>query len=388
MALSSRTLPFPALAATLLMLPLLIACGGKGTPTPAPAPTATATTAAAPIPATRQTAASAPASTATPTLAATAAATSQPPGTLGAATQAAAATQQTGSAAAGAGNPSQRNVLGKVDRDVTYCTVGGVDLKMDIYYPRGGTAGTPQRAAAAQTPTPVVMQVHGGGWTEGEKSDGQAALVVPPLVSHGYLVASVDYRLAPQYEFPAQIEDVKCAVRFLKANAAKYNIDPNRFGVIGDSAGGHLVSLLGLTDKSAGWDVGQYLDQSSSVRVVVDLFGPADLNAPEYRTATADFARVFGTAPDAFAKASPVTYVTPNAPPFLILQGDQDDLVPLSQSQELADQLTAAGASAQLVVVKNAGHGLAPTGKAKISPSLQELSSTVADFLDRTLGKS
>jgi acetyl esterase/lipase len=274
---------------------------------------------------------------------------------------------------------------------VTYCTVGGVDLKMDIYYPRGGAPGTPQRAGLApqSSPTPVVMQVHGGGWTEGEKSDMQAALVLPTLVSRGYLVASVDYRLAPQYQFPAQIEDVKCAVRFLKANAARYNIDPDRFGVIGDSAGGHLVSLLGTADQSAGWDVGQYTDQSSRVQAVVDLFGPADLTAPEYRTAAAQsqFARVFGTAPDALVKASPVTYITPDDAPFLIMQGDQDQLVPLSQSQELYDRLRAAGVSAQLVIVRNAGHGFVPAGSAKIDPPLTQLMRTAADFFDRTLAK-
>jgi acetyl esterase/lipase len=339
-----------------------------------------AATAAPTNPATVPPAAS-PTPLATATAAAPPAATSQPPGTAGAATQVVAATQE--ATAAGAG----RNVLSKVDKDVTYCAVGGVDLKMDIYYPRGGAPGTPQRAGVSTPPVPVVMHVHGGGWTGGKKSDGTAALEIAPLVSQGYLVASVDYRLAPQYQFPAQIEDVKCAVRFLKANAAKYNLDPNRFGVIGESAGGHLVSLLGTTDTSAGWDVGQYADQSSRVQAVVDLFGPADLTAPEYRIASGEFARIFGTAPDALAQASPVTYVTPDDSPFLILQGDQDRLVPLSQSQELAQRLTAAGVPAQLIVVKNAGHGFIPVGNAKIDPSRQEIMQTVIAFFDRTLKK-
>jgi acetyl esterase/lipase len=196
----------------------------------------------------------------------------------------------------------------------------------------------------------------------------------------------VDYRLAPQYQFPAQIEDVKCAVRYLKENATRYNLDPNRFGVIGESAGGHLVSLLGLTDERVGWDVGQYLDQSSRVQAVVDLFGPSDLTAPEYTRARAGtFTPVFGRAPEALMKASPVTYIAPNAPPFLIIQGDQDRLVPASQSQELADRLKAAGDTAQLVIVKNAGHGLVPTGNTQIDPPLTEIARTVGDFFAKNL---
>jgi dipeptidyl aminopeptidase/acylaminoacyl peptidase len=131
--------------------------------------------------------------------------------------------------------------------------------------------------------------------------------------------------------------------------------------------------------------VGQYTDQSSRVQAVVDMFGPADLAAPEYRIAGVEFARIFGTAPDALAKASPVTYITPDDSPFLILQGDQDKLVPLSQSQELYDRLTAAGVPAQLVVVKNAGHGFVPVGNAKIDPSLPDLVRTIGDFFAKTL---
>jgi acetyl esterase/lipase len=377
-----RTLPLPVLVMALALMPLLVACGGKsGTAAPSPVPAIAAssvTVTAPPAAATPTPLATAPIGTATTE------ATSQPTGTAGAVTQVAAATRQAGSATAlpGVG----RNVLGKADKDVTYCTVGGVDLKMDIYYPRGVAPGTPQRAGATARPAPVVMHVHGGGWTEGEKSAADVAPMLSALVSGGYLVASVDYRLAPQYRFPAQIEDVKCAVRFLKANAATYNLDPNRFGVIGESAGGHLVSLLGLTDERAGWDVGQYLDQSSRVQAVVDLFGPADLTAPEYtRARSGAFTAVFGGAPDALAKASPVTYIAPNAPPFLIIQGDQDRLVPASQSQELADRLKAAGDAAQLVIVKNAGHGLVPTGNAQIDPPLQDIARTVGDFFAQAL---
>lgn len=337
---------------------LLAACGGNRTATMAPAPT----TAAPPTPFTDASA--------------TAAALQQASNATQAATR---TTLPPTESAGGVG----RNVLSRVEKDVTYCTVAGVDLKMDIYYPKAG-AGGPQRAGATQTAAPVVLQVHGGGWTQGSKSDGAVADEITLLVNQGYFVASIDYRLAPQYPFPAQITDAKCAVRFLRANAAKYNLDPNRFGAIGESAGGHLVALLGTTDPSAGWDVGQYAEQSSRVQAVVDFFGPADLNAPEYRNAQGRFVPIFGSAPDAFARASPVTYITPDDPPFLIMQGDQDKLVPLSQSQELYDRLRAGGVSAQLVIVKNAGHGFVPVGGA-ISPTRQEIARIVVGFFDQQL---
>jgi acetyl esterase/lipase len=154
---------------------------------------------------------------------------------------------------------------------------------------------------------------------------------VSRIAKAGFLVVSVNYRLAPEYEFPAMIEDVKCAVRSLRAHADLYNLDPNRIGVFGSSAGGHLVSMLGTTDESAGFDVGEYLKYSSRAQAVVDMFGPADL--------TAELANGSDTVNSAFdnfdrALASPVTYVTSDDPPFLILHGEKDALVPIAQSEE------------------------------------------------------
>ncbi len=150
----------------------------------------------------------------------------------------------------------------QVLRDVTYCTNDGVDLKMDVYFP-WKPAG----------PSPVIMFVHGGGWVAGTKTGTPGMSYFLDLARRGYTTFSIDYRLAPTYTFPANIVDVKCAVRHIRANAAEYNIDPNRIGAWGASAGGHLVALLGTSDQSAGWDVGQYLDQSSRVTVVVDMYG-------------------------------------------------------------------------------------------------------------------
>src|SRR5712692_6733292 len=155
---------------------------------------------------------------------------------------------------------------GRTDRagKLTSCTVGRVALTMNVWLPQGGT-----------TPHPLAVMVHGGGWEHGDAGpSNRLSLVESGLVGKGFVVASVNYRLAPQYVWPAQIEDVKCAIRYLRASAATYGIDPTRIGVWGGSAGGHLVAMLGTAGPSAGYDVGQYLDQSSAVQAVVDEWGP------------------------------------------------------------------------------------------------------------------
>ncbi len=269
-------------------------------------------------------------------------------------------------------NPFDPSHLGTVERDVTYCTMDGVALKMDIYYPD-----------SANEPWPVVIYVHGGGWVSGNKSAGAGMEDQPALTAAGFLMVSINYRLAPEYQFPAMIEDVKCAVRSLRAHADVYNLDPERVGAYGGSAGGHLVSLLGTSDTDAGWEVGEYLEQSSRVRAVVDMFGPADLAVSGFIAHSDNEAVVFGVTQDGdprLVEASPVTYITPDDPPFLILQGEADTVVPPEQSQEFYDRLTAAGVEATLVMVKNAGHGFTPTGNGPISPTRQELTQDVVNF--------
>ncbi len=268
---------------------------------------------------------------------------------------------------------------GTVQKDVTYCTIDGAALTMDIYTPH----------TSRGSPAPVALYVHGGGWRAGDKSRGEGIKDIPELVGRGYLVAAVNYRLAPRYRFPAQIEDVKCAVRYLRANAASYNLDPNRIGAWGGSAGGNLVALLGVADPGAGLEgTDGCVEQSSRVQAVVDMFGPTDLTANGfYALHESIFREVFGaTSPQdpALARASPVRYVSKDSPPFLILQGDRDHMVPPNQSQELYDRLTAAGVLARLVVVRNAGHLFAPSG-GTISPSRAELTTIIADFFDKTL---
>ena len=255
--------------------------------------------------------------------------------------------------------------LGTLEKDITYCTMDGIKLKMDVYYPSKNNG----RFA-------VTMYVHGGGWSSGDKAQGAGIVEIPALQKAGFLVVSVNYRLAPEYEFPAMIEDVKCAVRSLRAHADEYNLDPNRIGVWGGSAGGHLVNLLGTTDESAGFDVGEYMEYSSRVQAVVDMFGPADLTM-QFNGGYQSASRVFGDF-DA-ALASPVTYVTADDPPFLMIHGEKDTLVPIEQSQILLAALQAADVPAELVPVANAGHSFKPDG-GEISPSRREIAQLVVAF--------
>ena len=241
----------------------------------------------------------------------------------------------------------------------------------------------------SRRPRPAALYVHGGGWQTGSRGGGGFLdRLRPALLSRGFVVASIDYRLAPRYKWPAQIEDVKCAVRYLRANATVYGVDPNRIGAWGASAGGHLVSLLGTAEASAGFDRGEYAAESSRVEAVVDMYGPADLTSADWGPeATPTIREVFGAAPaaanDVLARASPVTYISAADPPFLILQGDADTTVPPSQSRELAQRLEAAGVSATLVLVRGGPHGLEAQNE---QPSADQLVQMTADFFVSTLG--
>ena len=267
--------------------------------------------------------------------------------------------------------------LGTTECDITYANVSGVALKMDIHYPE-----------TADKAVPALVYVHGGGWVSGDKASGIGVKLIPELVSRGYLVVAVNYRLAPKPQFPAQIEDIKCAIKYLRANAGDFGIDPERIGAFGDSAGGHLVALLGTTDETSGLEGScVYADQSSRVQAVVDLFGPADLTVEFEGAGTMILKDVFGTDDrnsKIVSQASPVTHVTRDDPPFLILHGDKDTLVPLSQSELLYNELVAAGVPATLVIVRKAAHGFRPEG-GSINPPWDEIVETIVNFFDEHL---
>mgnify|MGYP001083806413 FL=1 len=263
--------------------------------------------------------------------------------------------------------------LGMMDRDVVYCTMDGVPLEMDIYYP--------ERAESAWA---AVMYVHGGGWTTGDKTRGAGIEEIPALVNAGFLTVAINYRMAPEHVFPAMIEDVRCAVRFLRAHASQYNLDPQRIGAYGGSAGGHLVALLGTAGDQTAWDVGEYLWESSRVQAVADYFGPTDLTEPEFNAGMGETKlHTFGAQDrfdPVFAAASPVTYVTPDDPPFLIVHGDKDDAVPLLQSEILFALLQEANVPSELLIVQNAGHGLYPTGEEPMRPTRGVVIHRVVNF--------
>jgi len=235
---------------------------------------------------------------------------------------------------------------------------------MDVYFPDSGG------------PWPALVYVHGGSWMHGDKSE--AVMFAGNMTAQGYLVVSINYRLYPPAKFPAMIEDVKCAVRSLRAHAGEYNLDPKRIGAVGVSAGGHLVSLLGTSDQSDGWDVGEYLDQSSQVRAVIAMAGVMDLSR-NFPNADIEAMKRVGFGEDNVAQASPITHVTSDDPPFLLIHGDRDELVPYEQSQLMYDRLVQMNVPAQLVIVKNASHSfIAPEGTV---PSLLEINQIILDFL-------
>jgi acetyl esterase/lipase len=265
------------------------------------------------------------------------------------------------------------SVLGEIERNVTYCT-NDIPLKMDIYFPNTGKA-----------PWPALLYIHGGGWVGGDKFNVHATEDISAFRNAGYFVAAMEYRLAPQYPFPDMIVDAKCAVRFLRAHAAEFKLDPNHIGAWGSSAGGHIVSLLGLAGESAGWDTGQYLEQSSRVQAVVDMFGPTDLADPSY-VLPADkrsyiLFNVAEPTKSMLEMASPITYVSPGDPPFLIIHGNKDEIVSVHQSEILFNRLIMFGIPAKLMIVLNAGHGLATVGGV-INPSREQVTQSMITFFD------
>jgi len=262
-------------------------------------------------------------------------------------------------------------------RTVTYCVEGGQPLAMTLFTP--GTAGDSH---------PVVVQVHGGGWQHGGRLLSLSASgAATDLVGAGFVVASIDYRLAPENPWPDQIIDAKCAVRYLRAHASDLGIDPDRIAALGDSAGGQLVSLLGTTGSSTLWDEGPYGNESSAVDAVVDEFGPADLSATGWPVdSVAMIRRAFGAAPGTsspvLAQASPMTHVAAGDPPFLIVQGTADQVVPMSQSERFALQLGVDHVPVQVVLVDGGRHGLETPGE---NPSPPAIASLITAYLVQTL---
>lgn len=270
-----------------------------------------------------------------------------------------------------------------LERDISYIPNGDDAQRLDLYLPK----------TASEMPLPLVVHIHGGGWQGGSKFPCPVA----GMAAKGYVVASIEYRFSQKARFPAQIQDCQAAIRWLRANAKTYNIDPEHVGVVGGSAGGHLSALVATAGgKDAFPKIGGHDDQSDRVQCVVDIYGPTNFatvmeqaendknvrNIFKFNTPSDPYSSLIGVAlnedkarTDA---VSPVTYVSEDNPPTLILHGTHDTLVPYAQSEELAAALKAKGVPVWLQTLPGSGHGGGGFGK----PQLHEL---MQNFFDKYL---
>lgn len=236
-----------------------------------------------------------------------------------------------------------------VQTDLEYGQAAGVSLRLDAFVPDG------------PGPHPAVILVHGGGWSAGDKSGGpKKAYMAPmqePLGAAGFAWFSINYRLTPEFRYPAAVEDVETAIRWLKAHAAEYRIDPRRIALSGESAGGHLVAMAAVR-----------ANDQTRVAAVVPFYGVFDLVAEAKRRngVIPSFTKLFGreTLDDTMLQlmhdASPINFVKPGLPPFLLLHGDADQTVAYQQSVDLQSRLRAAGVPCELITIKNGPHGMVP----------------------------
>src|SRR5271166_1186467 len=258
--------------------------------------------------------------------------------------------------------------LGTANRNLTYCN----SQKLDLYIPRG----------AATRPLPIALYVHGGGMTAGDKSDINPVFL-NALGSAGYAVAGVNYRLAPGSRFPTQLEDVKCAIRYLRAKAPSYGLNASEMFAFGTSVGGQLAALAALTGSHSAYDVGPYPSEPSSLLAVADIFGPANLTERASGFSPSGIEQVFGRNDHRdLVLASPTHFVAPNSPPILLVQGIDDTKVLKSQSLELYKDLEAAGDQTQLVLVQNMGHMFMQVGPKPLDPSLRQIGTDIVNFFD------
>ena len=263
----------------------------------------------------------------------------------------------------------------------------GVRYEQDIEFGRGGD--TPLHLDIARPenttkPAPCIVFIHGGGWR-----GGNFKAHVPQILEfakEGYVAVTVQYRLVPKARFPAQIEDVKCAVRYLRANAEKYGLDKERIGAIGFSAGAHLSMLLGVMDEKDGMEgSGGHAGHSSKVQAVVSFFGPTDLAQKNFPANVNGMIYDFldglpDEKPEVFKAASPITYVDKADAPILIYQGTKDVLVPHSQATLMADAMTNAGLAGRVELLLGANHGW---GQPELNRTLQGSLAFFAEYLKK-----
>ncbi|MEE8414581.1 MAG: alpha/beta hydrolase [Dehalococcoidales bacterium] len=261
----------------------------------------------------------------------------------------------------------------QIFRDIIYTQSG---MQLDLYLP-----------AEVTEPLPVIVWIHGGAWRMGDKEGNTGRKPPVDIMDQGYVFASINYRLSHEAIFPAQIHDCKAAIRWLRAHSKEYYIDPERIGVWGSSAGGHLAALLGtsigISELEGSGGNPQY---SSSVQAVCDFFGPNDFvrmseMKGELEKESPESLVIGGPLlenADKVIQANPITYINKTSPPFLIVHGDSDVVVPLDQSQIFYEALLKADVEAGLYIVPNAGHGF----EGASTEQLDEINRMVEDFFN------
>ena len=257
-----------------------------------------------------------------------------------------------------------------VERDVAYLTADRKELA-DLYFPKDLLQGAR---------IPAVLVIHGGGFNDGDKGRSREINIATNVALHGYVAMSINYKLARvkgKATWPQCLHDAKTAVRWLRKNAERLQVDPERIGVIGCSAGGNMAAMLALTRPDDSLDPQEpYGEFSARVTCAVDFYGAVDLmNYHEMKM----FAKTRAEAPELYRKASPVTYAHQNAAPLLMVHGTADETVPLSQSETLAAALTKARAEHELVVISGAPHTF------DLQPKQRDLRPLVLGFLDQNL---
>jgi acetyl esterase/lipase len=261
--------------------------------------------------------------------------------------------------------PAQTPV--RIEKDVDYLGADRAE-KCDLYLPADPPAGKR---------FPAVVIIHGGGFTGGDKGAAREQNIGNTLAANGYVGMSINYVLAAAGKptWPQNLHECKTAVRWLRKNAERLHVDPNRIGTIGGSAGGHLATMLALTGPDAKLDpAGPYGEYSCRVRCAVDLYGPAELTKP-----TAMIAGTPEQAPDLYKQASPITHATKDDPPVLILHGTADKTVPYQQSELLASVLKKVGIKHELMLIEGAPHTF------HLQPKQQDLRPVVLGFFDQHL---
>jgi len=256
-----------------------------------------------------------------------------------------------------------------VKRDVVYGKGGGRDLKLDLYLPE-------KKNGAA------IVCIHGGGWGGGDKRS--FAPIAADYASQGYVAVSINYRLSGEAPFPAAVEDCKCAVRWLRAHAEEFGFDLNKIGATGSSAGGHLALMLGLMGENDDLEgEGGYEGVSSRVQAVVSFCGPTTLTNIFHPAVKAFLGGDSGNLAELGKKASPLTYVSSDDPPVMMVHGTADKTVPYEQSVVLEKALKEAGVEVELITVEGGGHAVL----GRLSPDRRrEIQRRVREFFAKHLG--